>query len=397
MGAFKFEARTKSGKIVVGEIEAASRPEANRKIRDKKLVPLKVLPVGQRRKRLIGGGVSLKELQIFTRQFSTCIGSGMPIIESLQAMREGKGRNLSIALANVSQDIGRGKKLHEAMAQHPKIFDKMYTSLVSVGEESGTLAPALKRLADYIERSLYLRRKVMGALWYPAAVIVVAAIVVTVIMVWVVPTFQDLFETSGVELPAPTQMVISISEYFQTQYMQLIGWIIAIPIAFKIFYNSDTGRKIVDGVILKLPLFGELITYSATARFTRTLATLFDSGVPILEALAIAEQVVGNYHITKDVSKIAPFVQKGKKLSDPLANSKYMPPMAVQMISIGEQTGDLGAMLNRTGAFFEEEVEIKSNAMLSLIEPMLMVFLGGIVGGLVVSLYLPIFKISAVV
>ena len=396
MGAFKYTARTASGEVVSGTVDASSNSDASRKVRGQQLVPLKIVAVKNVAARGGSGRVSAKDLQVFTRQFAVCIGSGVPVLQSLEAMNNtNRGGNLNVALTDIIEQVGKGERLAKALARHPRVFDRMYLSLVSAGEESGALEAALNRLATYIEKSVYLRRKVVGALWYPVAVLIISAIVVAVLLIFVVPTFQKMFSEAGLDLPGLTQMVIDLSEAFQQRWYYFVGGAIALPFVVKHIYRHEDGRKVIDAVLLRLPLFGQLITFSAVARFTRTLATLLKSGVSILEALDLALAAIGNYHITKDLAVTREAVEKGVNLSTPLQSSKYVPVMATQMIAIGEQTGDLDAMLERAGVFFEDEVEVKANAMITLIEPMLMVFLGLIIGTLVIALYLPIFQMAA--
>lgn len=402
MGAFLFHAKTPQGKIVKGEVEASSENEARVKIRAQKLVPLKVITkadgqVGGPKKKKgfsFGGGISAKELQVFTRQFAVLIGSGVPIVQSLEAMI-GPGRSpaLNTTLNALLAEVSKGRRLADCMKEHPNIFDNMYVNLVHAGEEGGVLDTILNRLATYIEKSVKLKGKVKGALMYPAAVIFVAIIVVSGIMIFVIPNFVKMFKDNGMQLPWLTQKVMDASDFFVARWYVIIGVMVAIPFIIQ-YYKTEDGRQTIDQILIKTPLFGDLIKKGAVARFSRTLSTMLGAGVRIIEGLEIAAATTKNYVIEQVLLQAKDSISKGRSLSEPLKASPFIPHMVTQMISVGEQTGALDQMLDKVAIFYEEEVETAAGALTSMLEPILMVVLGGIVAVLVIAMYLPIFNMA---
>lgn len=402
MAAFLFQAKTASGKFVQGEVEAASESEARVKIRAQQLLPLKIVSKGSARVPgrataiKSSGRVKPKELQVFTRQFAVLIGAGVPVVQSLEAMMGGgKSPTMNAALKSVIDDVGKGKRLAEAMANYPGVFDRMYVNLVRAGEEGGVLDTVLNRLAEYIEKSVKLRGKVIGALFYPAAIILVAIIVIVAILVFVIPNFVEMFASSGKELPALTQWVINASEFVQQRWYFLAGTFVALPLFLRSYYGTADGKKTIDSIVIDIPVFGGLIQKGSIARFSRTLSTLLGAGVRIIDALEIAAATAGNYVIEMALIRAKDSISKGKTVSEPLRKNKYIPDMVVQMISVGEQTGGLDAMLGKVADFYEDEVETAAEALTSMIEPLLMVFLGGIIAVLVIAMYLPIFNLAS--
>lgn len=403
MPTYIFQAKAADGRFVKGEVEAANEAEARVKIRAQKMIPIKIAgqsKVTQKAKKasFFGDKVGPKDLQVFTRQFSVLIGAGVPVVQSLEAMIQGaRSPALGRVLEKVVEDVEKGKQLAQAMALHGNVFDRMYVNLVTAGEEGGVLDGVLNRLAEYIEKSVKMKGKIMGALWYPGAIIIVAFAVITGILVFVIPQFVKMFEGTGQELPALTQLVIDASEFVQQYWYLVITVLIGVPVGLKFYYGTDDGRKQMDTVFLEIPIFGDLILKGSIARFTRTLSTLLQAGVRIMDSLEIAANTAGNWVVESAIQRAKTSVSKGKTLAEPFKQEKHMPNMVVQMISVGEQTGNLDTMLGKIADFYEDEVEQAANTLTSMIEPLLMVFLGGVIAVLVIAMYLPIFNMANVV
>jgi type IV pilus assembly protein PilC len=403
MAKFNFEAKGANGKDLRGEIEAANEAEARVKLRAQRMVPLRIVPAVQtrqapRNRGASGRGVKSKDLQILTRQMATLLTSGIPILQAIDTLgQSARSPNLGIALKTVASDISKGKRFGDALAEHPKIFNRFYVNLVRAGEESGNLDQILNRLAAYIEKSVKLTGKVKGAMIYPAVIMAIALVVVGGLLFFVIPKFQALFEQFNGELPALTQYVVSMSESFIKYWYLYIGTVVGTIYGAIAYYNSDGGRKTCDAIFIDMPLIGDLITKSAVARFTRTLSTLLGSGVGIMEALDISAKTVGNYVIERAILRAKDSISEGKSLVVPLAKEKYIPQMVTQMIAVGEQTGTLDQMLGRIADFYEDEVDVAVGALTTVIEPLLMVFLGGIIAFIVIAMYLPIFNLAGTV
>ncbi|MEK6554816.1 MAG: type II secretion system F family protein, partial [Bdellovibrionota bacterium] len=291
-------------------------------------------------------------------------------------------------------DVGAGKRLAETMKKHPQIFDQMYTNLVNAGEESGKLDTVLDRLAGYIEKSVKLKAKLKGAMFYPIAVLAVSALVISGILWFVIPKFVEIFQSSGMQLPWLTQKVVDGSDYFKNHWYLFVGAAFLIPMAFRQYYATDDGKRTLDSFFLKIPVFGDLIIKGGIARFARTMSTMLAAGVKIIEAIDIAAGTTGNWVVEQTFLTTKESINKGKTFSEPLKKAKFLPEMVSQMIAVGEQTGSLDAMLDKVANFYEEEVEQATDAMTSVIEPIMMVFLGGIVAVLVIAMYLPIFGMA---
>lgn len=399
MPVFQFQAKSMDGRVVSGEVEATNETEARVRLRAQKLIPVKVgRDISTSKGSILAqlsDGVSPKDLQIFTRQFYVLINSGVPIVQSLQSLAQGtRSPGLASALARITERVENGRRLADAMAEEPKIFDRLYINLVRSGEEAGALDIVLQRLADYIEKSVKLKGKIKAALFYPATIVLVAIGVISAIMIFVIPKLSEMFKESGQELPALTQLVIGISNWCQNYWYLLIAIVFGIPLLIKMYHETDDGRKTLDGFLLEVPLFGGLIQKGAIARFSRTLATLLSSGVSIIEALEISSTTAGNYILERAFYNAKDFVSKGKTLAEPLRQIPYVPKMVTQMVAIGEDTGNLDQMLNKVADFFEDEVENTTSAITSMIEPILMVVLGGIIAVIVVAMYLPIFNLA---
>lgn len=403
MASFLFQAKTPEGRLVKGEVVALDEEEARNKIRAQRLIPGELRPKGQSPVAAVNtkknkGSVSQKELQIFTRQFAVLIDAGVPIVQGLEAMI-GPGRSpaLNSTLEDVLAEVSKGRRLAECLKEHPKVFDNMYSNLVAAGEESGALDNILNRLATYIEKSVRLKGKIVGALFYPAGVVVVSIIVVSVIMIFVIPSFVKMFEGNGVPLPWLTLQVMHASDFFVKRWYVILGFCVAVPYAFTTYYATEDGRRTIDPLLLKVPLFGELIKKGSIARFSRTMATMLAAGVRIMEAIDIAASTAKNYTIEQILMNAKEAISRGRTFSEQLKASAIMPDMVSQMISVGEQTGSLDSMLDKVANFYEDEVETTAAGLTSLIEPILLVVLGSIVAVLVIAMYLPIFGMAGAV
>jgi type IV pilus assembly protein PilC len=323
------------------------------------------------------------------------LGSGIPILQSIDTLGQGqRTSNLGNALRAISADVSRGKRLGDALAEHPRIFNRFYVNMIRAGEESGNLDQILQRLAMYIEKSVKIQGQVKGALAYPVVILCISGVIVAGLLGFVIPKFQTLFSSFGGELPGLTQMVISLSNGFIHYWYAILGGIGAAVYGLMSYVKTDIGKKNMDTILIDVPLVGNLIQKSAVARFTRTLSTLLSSGVSIIEALEISSKTVGNFVIERAILRAKDAISEGKSLTVPLAKEKYMPQMVTQMIAVGEQTGTLDQMLGRIADFYEDEVDIAVAAMTTVIEPLLMVGLGAVIAILVIAMYLPIFSLA---
>ncbi len=399
MARFTFEAKGDNGQNYHGDIEAANEAEARVKLRAQRLTPLKVVQKAAGsggKKSRSGGKVKAKELQIFTRQLSTLLQAGIPILQSLDSLARGtRAPVLKAAIADIMLNVQKGKRFADALAEHPNVFDKFFQNMIRAGEESGGLDQILNRLAVYIEKSVKIQGKVKGALVYPVAILGVAVMVVSAILIFVIPKFKELFESSGQELPGITVFVMGMSSFMMSYWYLIIGAMIGAFYGFKAYAATPAGRAQLDDLLLKAPVIGDIVQKGAIARFTRTLGTLLASGVGIMEALDISSRTVSNVTIEKAILRAKLAIQEGKSITVPLSKEKYIPAMVTQMISVGEQTGNLDTMLSKIADFYEDEVDAAVGAMTSLMEPVLMVVLGGMVGFLVIAMYLPIFKLAS--
>ncbi len=402
MPVFVYEARNRQGTIRKGEFEAADDAAVIAHLRSQALAPLKVKVKGGFKFDLANylplNKVTVKELVVFTRQFATMIDAGLPLVQCLDILASQQvNKNFKTILFQVKESVESGSTFADALRKHKATFDELYVNLVAAGEVGGILDTILNRLAAYMEKAEKLRRQVKGAFIYPAAVLVVAIGVVAAMLIWVIPVFKKMFEDFGGTLPMPTQIVIVMSDFMQNNLLFIIGALVAAFMALMRFYKTDRGRKLLDLWALKVPVFGTLIQKVAVARFSRTLGTMISSGVPILDALDIVARTAGNKTVELEVYRAREAISTGKTIAEPLQGSKVFPPMVVQMVAVGEQTGSMDAMLQKIADFYDSEVDAAVAALTSLLEPMLMVFLGGAVGGLLVAMYLPIFKIAETV
>lgn len=398
MPRYQFEARDTRGRVFKGELDAPNESEARVRLRAQKLMPMKVAQAEQKvsgLKKVGGKGVPLKELQVFTRQLSTLLGSGIPILQSLEVLSQSqRSPGMSIALKSMVNDINQGRRFGEAMAEHPLVFDRFYVNMVKAGEESGNIDQILNRLAVYIEKAAKVKGQIKGAMVYPIAILSVAFLVVSGLMIFVIPKFEAVFASSGQDLPGLTKMVVAMSKIFMSYWWAIIGGVAGSVFFVINYYRTDDGKKTIDTVLIDIPYVGDLIQKSAVARFTRTLSTLLASGVSIMEALEIASRVTGNVVIETALIRAREAISEGKSLTVPLSKEKYIPQMVTQMIGVGEQTGAIDQMLNKVADFYEDEVDVAVSALTSVMEPLMMVVLGGIIAFIVVAMYLPIFNMA---
>jgi type IV pilus assembly protein PilC len=397
---FAWEGRTRAGEMRKGVMEAEAEPElANRlraqgitlsKARKKaKDIELK-LPFG------IGQGVPEKDIVVFTRQFATMIDAGLPIVQCLDILAsQSPNKNFQKVLYDVKAQVESGDTLSAALKKHPRVFNDLFTNLVQAGEVGGILDTILNRLALYIEKAMKLKSQVKGAMVYPISILVVAILVVVVILWKVIPVFENMFKDfGGGALPKPTQIVINLSNAFVDHAFLIMGSMIGIVVGFSSAIKTKKGRALFDKFILKMPILGPVLRKVAVARFTRTMGTLLASGVAILDAMEIVAKTAGNVVIHDAIMYARLKISEGKNMAEPLAETKVFPSMVVQMIGVGEQTGAMDTMLQKIADFYEDEVDVAVAALTKLMEPLMMVFLGGIVGGLIISMYLPIFEMA---
>lgn len=396
---FQWSGKNPRGVVESGEVVAASKEEVISILRKRNITPTSISEKTSKKRLAFGGGVKDKDIVVFTRQFATMIDAGLPLVQALEILStQVENKNLARTLSIVKADVEAGSTYADALRKHPKIFSELYVNMVAAGEAGGILDTILNRLAAYIEKAMKLKKKVKGAMIYPAVVTAVAVSVLAIIMIFVVPTFSKMFASMGGTLPLPTRIIISISNFVGgIGGLLIFGIIIAIGIAISQIRKTEKGKKAIDGILLKLPIFGMILNKVAVAKFTRTLGTLISSGVPILDGLEITAKTAGNKVIEYAVKDVRKAVSEGKTLAEPLSMTKVFPPMVTHMIAVGESTGALDAMLGKIADFYDDEVDAAVSNLTSMLEPLLMVFLGSTVGFIVVSLYLPIFKMGQLV
>lgn len=391
-----FEWKGRRGDKIEGGVLVAENKEAVRtRLRRQQIVVTQVREQGKEISfPLLRGGVSQKELAIFTRQFSVMIDAGLPLVQCLEILgTQADNKVFQKVLIQVRQDVESGSTLADSMRKHPRVFDDLFCNMIAAGEAGGILDTILQRLANYIEKAVKLRRAVRSAMIYPVAVLAIAALVVTIILWKVIPTFAALFAGLGAELPLPTRIVITLSNFVGRYLPLMVVLIIAGIYALKKYHDTYKGRRVLDGLLLKVPVIGIVLRKIAVARFCRTLATLVSSGVPILEALEITAKTSGNAIIEDAIMATRKSIEEGKTISEPLKDTDVFPPMVVHMIAVGEQTGALDAMLSKIADFYEDEVDAAVENMLTLLEPIMILFLGIVIGGIVISMYLPMFSL----
>jgi len=395
MPAFTFSGKTRDGKTVKGERTAESKDAVMALLRRDQII---VSSVKEKGKELalpkLGGGVPPKELAVFTRQFSVMIDAGLPLVQCLEILgQQQENKTFAKILQQTRMDVEGGATLADAMRKHPKAFDELFVNMIAAGEAGGILDTILKRLATYIEKAVKLRAQVKGAMVYPIAVLVIAGLVIAVILWKVIPVFAAMFEGLNAQLPLPTRVVIALSNWFVRALIPLVILTIVGVVAFKKYYATYGGRRVVDRIVLKLPVLGVLMQKISVARFCRTLATLTSSGVPILDGLEITARTSGNAIIEDAIMAVRKAVEGGMTIAQPLKEAGVFPAMVVQMIGVGEQTGALDAMLSKIADFYEEEVDQAVANLLTLMEPVMILFLGITVGGIIISMYLPLFDL----
>src|SRR5687767_443889 len=393
MPTFTYSARTATGEMQQGEFDVRDRTEAIGLLRKQRLVPVKLeekaagiqLPT-------LGSGVSMRDIVIFTRQFATMINAGLPLVQSLDILaKQSENKALRKVIEQVLYDVESGQTLADAMRGHTKVFTSLYVNMVAAGEAGGILDTILLRLAVFLEKADALRRKIKGAMIYPGVILTVAVGAVTVLLMFVIPTFQEMFESAGIALPGPTQFVIFLSETLQARWYVFVIAIVAFVVMIRQYYKTSGGELAIDRFLLYIPILGPLQRKAAIARFTRTLGTLVASGVSILDGLEITARTSGNRVLHDAIMESRSSIAGGETISEPLKKSGVFPPMVVQMINVGEQTGGLDEMLTKIADFYDEEVDAAVEALLSAMEPIMIVFLGVVVGGMIIAMYLPIF------
>jgi type IV pilus assembly protein PilC len=401
MPIYKWEGKTAKGAVKKGETEAPSEAAIRIHLRQQNIIPTKI---SSKAKEItislpfIKKKVNQRSVAIFTRQLATMIDAGLPLVQSLEVLSsQQEDKVFKKIIREIKEDVEGGSTFAGALKKHPAAFNELFTNLVVAGEEGGILDTILNRLAVYIEKAEALKKKVKSALIYPATIVTVAVAVVMILMLFVIPVFETMFSSAGQSLPLPTLIVLAISKMIKKYIIFFIPAIILLFFLFKRYYQTQNGKAVVDRLLLKLPVFGPLFRKIAVARFSRTLGTLVSSGVPILDGLSIVSRTSGNRAIEIAIMNARASIREGETIAEPLNRSALFPPMVIQMISVGESTGALDSMLSKIAEFYEEEVDVAVANLTSLLEPMLMIFLGVVIGGVVIAMYLPIFNMASAV
>ena len=390
MGTFTYTARAFNGDLRTATIDAPSRDDVIAQLRKQRLSVVKIDQDAS--SKVKGGSIKTRDVVIFTRQFSTMINSGLPLVQALTILSDQTdNKALAAVTRKVVFDVESGNTVADALSKHPKAFTNLYVNMVAAGEAGGILDTILMRLATFLEKNDALVRKVKGAMIYPAVIMSVAAIAIIVLLLFVIPVFESMFASVGQALPLPTRIVIAASKFLNAYWWALGGGFMAAGFLFKRYYASNSGKLVIDRLALKMPVLGDVLRKSAVSRFTRTLGTLISSGVSILEGLEITAKTAGNRVIQDAIMASRASIAGGDTIAQPLQKSKVFPPMVISMIAVGEQTGGLDEMLSKIADFYDEEVDSAVSNLLSLLEPVMIVFLGVVVGGMVVAMYLPIF------
>ncbi len=406
MPTFVWEGKTAQGRVVKGDsLDAPNLEAALARLREQRIrpIPNRVREKGKGLEREInipgfGESVKTKDVSVLTRQLATMIDAGLPIVQCLDILgQQTENKLLRNTIATVKKDVEGGCTLADALRKHPKIFDDLYVNMVEAGEAGGILNTILNRIALFIEKATRLKKKVKGAMIYPCAIVGVAVIVVAVLMIFVIPVFAELYGGMGKALPVPTQICIDISNWFVAYWYLLIVGAVAIFMAVSFYYKTPHGRMNIDRLLLRLPIIGDLLRKVAVARFSQNMALLLSSGVPILDGLAITGKTAGNKVVEKAIMESRVSISQGKTVAEPLRDSKIFPPLVCQMVAVGESTGGLDNMLRKVAELYEEEVDDAVNNLTAMMEPMIMVVLGVILGGLVIAMYLPIFQMGSLV
>lgn len=401
MSTFAYVGRNRQGAVKKGELSAKTRDEAVDQLRKQQVVVTSLEEKsgkGGKLKFSLGSGLNDKDLVVFTRQFGTMINAGLPLIQCLDILStQSENKVLRETVGDVKNSVEAGSTFSDALKKHPKVFDELYTNMIHAGEVGGLLDTILTRLAKHIEKAMKLKGQIKSAMVYPTAIVGVAVIVISVLMVWVIPVFAQMFlEMSGgkIGLPGPTQLVINVSNFFQSYWYAMAGALVGVIFAIKRYYATVNGRIVIDRLLLKIPVVGDLIRKASVAKFTRTLGTLITSGVPLLEGLSICAKTSGNKVIEEALMNARVSISGGKTISEPLAKCNVFPKMVTHMIAVGESTGALDAMLGKIADFYEDEVDQAVDTLTSLLEPVMMVVLGTVIGFIVIAMYLPIFTMA---
>jgi type IV pilus assembly protein PilC len=401
MPIYKWEGKTAKGAVKKGEMEAPSEAAIRIHLRQQNIIPTKISSKGKEINislPFIKQKVKQRAVAIFTRQLATMIDAGLPLVQSLEVLSsQQENKVFKKIIREIREDVEGGSTFAGALKKHPVTFSELYTNLVVAGEEGGILDTILNRLATYIEKAEALKKKVKSALVYPSTIVAVAVIVVIILMVFVIPVFETMFQAAGQSLPLPTVIVLTISKMIKKYIFFFVPALILLFFLFKRYYKTESGRAVVDRLLLRLPIFGPLFRKIAVARFSRTLGTLVSSGVPILDGLSIVSRTAGNRAIETAIMNARASIREGETIAEPLGRSGHFPPMVIQMIAVGESTGALDAMLSKIAEFYEDEVDVAVSNLTSLLEPLLMMFLGVVIGGVVIAMYLPIFNMASAV
>ncbi|SHI69468.1 type IV pilus assembly protein PilC [Malonomonas rubra DSM 5091] len=403
MPSFAYTGKSRDGKTVKGTMEATSESVVMANLRRQGVQASKVKEAGKGMNMELNISfmqpkITTKDIVVFTRQFATMIDAGLPLVQCLDILStQQENKTFKTILTQVKEDVESGSTFADALKKHPKAFNELYVNLVAAGEVGGILDTILNRLAAYIEKALKLKKQVKSAMTYPTTIVGIALVVIAVILVFVIPAFEKMFADFGGALPAPTQIVINISNFVQDYILVIIGVIAFLIFAAKKIYATKKGREKIDDWALKLPVFGVLIRKVAVAKFSRTMATMISSGVPILDGLDIVSKTAGNKTVEKAINQVRISISEGKTIAEPLKESGVFPPMVCQMIEVGEQAGAIDTMLSKIADFYDDEVDDAVGNLTAMMEPLLMLFLGTTVGGLVIAMYLPIFKLAGTV
>src|SRR5512132_950301 len=391
MPQFTYTARSVNGELKSATIDAPTRDDVIKQLKQQRLMVVKI-DEGTANKKKRGGRIKMRDIVIFTRQFSTMINAGLPLVQAMGILAE---QSENPALREITKavvfDVESGHTVADALRKHPQAFSELYVNMVAAGEAGGILDTILMRLAVFMEKNDALVRKVKGAMIYPGVIMSVAAIAITILLVFVIPTFRTMFASAGIALPLPTRIVIGLSHLLKTYWWVLLGTIAGTFFVIKRYYATSGGKLNIDRMLLRLPVLGDVLRKSAVSRFTRTLGTLISSGVSILDGLEITAKTSGNLVIQDAIMESRASIAGGETIAAPLKKSAVFPPMVISMIAVGEQTGGLDEMLTKIADFYDDEVDVAVGALLSLMEPIMIVVLGVIVGGMVVAMYLPIF------
>ena len=391
MPAFTYTARTAQGELKTATIEAPTREDVVAQLRRQRLSVVKV-DEETKAKKPRRGSVKMRDVVIFTRQFSTMINAGLPLVQALDILaKQTENKNLANVTRSVVFDVESGHTVADALAKHPNAFSELYVNMVAAGEAGGILDTILMRLATFLEKNDALIRKVKGAMIYPGVIVSVAVIAITVLLIFVIPVFETMFASVGLALPLPTRIVIGLSKFLKGFWWAIGGSMIGFTFLFRRYYATPSGKLTIDKTMLRIPVLGDVLRKSAVSRFTRTLGTLISSGVSILDGLEITAKTAGNRVIQDAIMQSRSSIASGETIAAPLQKSNVFPPMVISMIAVGEQTGGLDEMLSKIADFYDEEVDAAVSGLLSLLEPLMIVFLGVVVGGMVVAMYLPIF------